>query len=441
MSNVLNDGRVLVAYMGEQEALSFFRRRCLFEGDPEEGGRKLYAKFSPVASKLPKSSTKVRVRSFEPRVLHYMEKVPMGRILSEAVRGLPWSFKKVEIDGLICIQKHINLSYVDMISRGCDFKKEENLVDICFTDRFLNRTSAVSQVTETEYKVSADGDDLMVLGAKSSYDEAEKTRTVSIEVGWGVPAVLIVKLGDRFYLQNGCHRVYALRARGITYVPAVLVEGETYANLGSPGQPGFFSESLTTSKTPPTFAAFFSDRLSAKVKMRPRHTMITVSAQVLKTPSEDAFSKRAKPTASVRKVGEAAVEDVDVISEGWNVYSLSDGNILKVRQLVKGVGRSKDGNGAAVMTAAQTPAIVSIIPEDLGTPGNRDFTIAELESSVAEPDVEFEALKEPVNEYLTENGLRFNFRLKLTKVSKTSKFDRDGVPIYLIKTESQIESV
>jgi hypothetical protein len=435
MSNVLNEGRVLLAYMGEQEALSFLRRRCVFEGDPEEERRKLYGKFSAVASKLPRSSTKVRVRDFDPRTKEYLKKVPTDRILSEAVRGLGWSFKKVEIDGLICIQKHVNLSYVEMISRGCDFTKEEDLVDICFTDRFLNRASSVTKVGENEYKVSADGDDLMLLGARSTYDEAAKTRTVSVEVGWGVPAVLVVKVGEKYFLQNGCHRVYALKARGIPYVPCVLVEGETYANLGNPGQPGFFSESLTMSKTPPTFAGFFSDRLSATVKLRPRHTLITVSAQVMKTPSEDAFSNRATQS---KTRGESGIEDVEAISEGWNVYSLSDGNTLKVRQLVRGVGRSKD-KGKAVFTASQTSPIVSVIPRALGTPASRDYSNTELESSVAEAKVGFEAVTEPVNEYVTESGLRFNAKLRLTGVSRTSRFDRDGVPIYLIKTESQIE--
>jgi hypothetical protein len=442
MSHVLNDGRVLVAYMDEQEATSFLRRRCVFDGDPDEEARKLYARFSSVASKLPRSSTKVRVKDFEQGIKDYLKKVPTDRIRSEAVRGLGWSFKKVEIDGLICIQKHINLSYVKMISQGCDFKKEEDLVDICFTDRFLNRSSAVSKMAENEYKVSADGDDLMILGSSSSYDERAKTRTVSTEVGWGVPSVLVVKLGEKYILQNGCHRVYALRAKGMQFVPCVLVEGETYANLGSPGQPGFFSESLTMSKTPPTFAAFFSDKLSAKVKMRPRHTLITISAQVLKTPTEDAFSKRVPPVApSGGKDGGAGVEDVEVVSEGWNVYSLSDGNILKVRQLVRGIGHSKDSRGKGVLTASQTQPIVGVIPKALGIPGNRDFGSPELESSVVEADVEFEKVKEPVNEYVTESGLRFNFVLRLTRVSRTSKFDRDGVPIYLIKTESQIEPI
>jgi hypothetical protein len=94
-----------------------------------------------------------------------------------------------------------------------------------------------------------------------------------------------------------------------------------------------------------------------------------------------------------------------------------------------------------VLTVSQTPPIVAVIPRALGTPGNRDFGGPELDSSVVEADVEFEKVKEPVNEYATESGLRFNFVLRLTRVSRTSKFDRDGVPIYLIKTESQIDSV
>jgi hypothetical protein len=442
LSHILNDGRVLAAYMGQQEAMSFFRRRGVFEGDSEEQARKLYARFASVAENLPKSNTKVGVRDFDPEIKEYLKKVPMDRIKSEAVRGLAWSFKEVEIDGLICFQKHINLSYVEMISRDCDFKNERDLVDICFTDRFLNRTSTVVKVAENQYNVSADGDDLMLLGSDSSYDKEERTRTISVEVGWGVPSVQVVKLGKRFILQNGCHRVYALRAKGIRFVPCVLIEGETPANVGNPGQPGFFSETLVMSKTPPTFAGFFSDRLSATIKMRPRHTMITVSAQVQKTPSEEAFSTRESLAAlDNKKGGRARIEDVEVMTEGWNVYSLADGNILKIRQLVRGVGSSKDPSGKVAMTVSQTPLLVSVIPKALGTPADRDYSPPELKSSVVEEDMKFKKVKEPANEYSTESGLRFIFRLELTGVSRTSKFDRDGIPVYLLRTSTTIEQV
>lgn len=439
MAQVLNDGRVLVAYMGEQEAISFFRRRAVFEGDQEEQGRKLYAKFAPVAEKLPKSSTNVRERELSPEIKEYLKTLPMDRTRDEAIRGLSWSFKKVEIDGLICFQKHVNLSYVKMISKNCDFTKEKDLIDICFTDRFLNRDSTTVKVAENQYNVGADGDDLMLLGSRSSHDDVAKTQTISMEVGWGVPSVQVVKLGKRYILQNGCHRVYALRARGIPFVPCVLIEGKTLANAGNPGQPGFFSDSLITSKTAPTFAAFFSDELSATLKMRPRHTMITVIANIQKTPSDLAPSPSLHPpTHSDRRDG-AKIEDVEVVTEGWNVYSLSDGNVLKVRQLVKGVGRARDREGNVITSVLQTRVFVSVIPKTLGTPASRDYSQPELKSSVVEEKVGFTPLKEPDNEYSTESGMRFSCRLVLDKVSKTGKFDRDGIPLYLLETSTIIE--
>jgi hypothetical protein len=439
LSHTLNDGRILVAYMGEQEAMSFFRRRGVFEGDTEAEGRRLYAKFAKVAENLPKLKTKVRVKDFGPEFKDYLGKIPMDRIKSEAVRGLPWSFKKVEIDGLINFQKHVNLSYVEMISKGCDFSNEKDLIDICFTDRFLNRTSTAVKVAENQYNVSADGDDLMLLGTDSVLNKDSKTRTISVEVGWGVPSVQVVKLGGKYILQNGCHRVYALRAKGVLFVPCVLIEGQTPANVGNPGQPGFSSEGLVMSDTPPTFAAFFSDKLSATIKMRPRHTMITVSAQVQKTPSDTA-PLRTEPTMPLTgKKGQPGIEDVEPVKEGWNVYSLSDGNTLKIRQLVRGVGSSKDQSGKPVFRVSQTPVLVSVIPKALGTPADRDYSPPELRSAIVEQDVNFTKVSEPANQYRTQSGMRFVTKLGLTRVSRTSKFDRDGIPIYMLETSSSIE--
>jgi hypothetical protein len=254
-----------------------------------------------------------------------------------------------------------------------------------------------------------------------------------------VPSVQVVKLGNKYILQNGCHRVYALRAKGVLSVPCVLIEGETPANVGNPGQPGFFSESLMMSDTAPTFAAFFSDKLSATIKMRPRHTMITVSAQVQKTPSDNAPSRTEPTIPPTGKKGQSGIEDVEPVNEGWNVYSLSDGNTLKIRQLVRGVGRSKDDSGNPVFKVSQTPVLVSVIPKALGTPADRDYTQAELRSAVVEQDVKFTKVSEPVNEYKTERGMSFVTKLGLTRVSRTSKFDRDGIPVYMLETSSSIE--
>lgn len=440
MPQLLNEGRVLIGYMSEPEALSFLRRRCVFEGDREERIREVYSGYAKTAAKPPRLSTSVRVRDFDEKTHAYLtDNVPTDRIRSGALRGLPWSFKEVEIDGLVCAQKYVNLSYVAMISKGCDFSNRKDLVDICLTDRFLNRESIIRRVRETEYQVGADGDDLRVLRLTENYDEKDGSRVVSVRVGWGMASTLVVKVGEKYYLKNGSHRVYALRSNGVKFVPCVLVEGKTYANVGLPGQPGFFGESLVTSDRAPTFAAYFSDKLSGSFSMRPRHTLITVTASVLKTPSDETLAKELElPTT---KTKDRAIEDVDIVREGWNVYSLSDGNVLKMRQLVKGVGRLKQRDGRVLAAVSQTPVSLSVIPEALGTPSHRDYGQAELRASIEEENVKFKVVEEPANEYATKGRLHFIMRLKLVKVSRTNKFDRDGLPIYLVKTESRLEQL
>jgi hypothetical protein len=72
-------------------------------------------------------------------------------------------------------------------------------------------------------------------------------------------------------------------------------------------------------------------------------------------------------------------------------------------------------------------------------PGDRDYGQPELKSSVTDADVKFKIVERSVNEYLTESGLRFKLELELTNVSKTSKLDRDGIPIYIVDTKTKVE--
>lgn len=41
-------------------------------------------------------------------------------------------------------------------------------------------------------------------------------------IGYGIPAINVLRVGPRLVLNNGFHRVYALRSAGVSHIPVVV---------------------------------------------------------------------------------------------------------------------------------------------------------------------------------------------------------------------------
>ena len=61
-------------------------------------------------------------------------------------------------------------------------------------------------------------------------------------------------------------------------------------------------------------------------------------------------------------------------------------------------------------------------------------TKKELQSSVVKDDIKAKIVREDWNSYKLENGMVVQIRNVLVNVSRTSKFDSKGIPIYLVDT-------
>ena len=104
--------------------------------------------------------------------------------------------------------------------------------------------------TGTGIFVRSDDLNVRILDAK-----AEKTagETWTTKIVWGAttPLVSVVRYNGRFYLNNGYHRAHGLRLAGLTHMPCVLVEANSWSDFIDPRNV-VFSESLLTSGDPPT---------------------------------------------------------------------------------------------------------------------------------------------------------------------------------------------
>jgi hypothetical protein len=119
------------------------------------------------------------------------------------------------------------------------------------------------------------------------------------------------------------------------------------------------------------------------------------------------------------------------ISEGWSVYQLADGSVLRGRIIVLKIMKPKPNEYAF---KASTVFTVDAPTELRGPPSNERFSPEELEKFIVEEDIEFKPLKEEWNIFEV-NDERLFIKLVVSKVSRTNKYDADGEPIYVISSQ------
>jgi len=129
--------------------------------------------------------------------------------------------------------------------------------------------------------------------------------------------------------------------------------------------------------------------------------------------------------------------------EDWNLYKLEDGSLLRARVILSGVladdlkkieENIKEGKKPELKLRFRSNRIFAVEspPELRGPPDFNRYTTEELRSFVVKEDLDFETIKEVWNVYELENGIIIKLRLSPINISKTSKFDSGGMPLYLI---------
>jgi len=130
-------------------------------------------------------------------------------------------------------------------------------------------------------------------------------------------------------------------------------------------------------------------------------------------------------------------EDFEIEKEGWNIYRLSDGTLLKLRQVL--LTLKTDPSTQSVMPNFSN-LLMAVMPAPglKGQPSSEQYTPGELSNSVVEKNMKCETVQETANEYRTKGGLKLILRTSSVTVDRTNKFDSTGYPVYLVNTHLEI---
>jgi hypothetical protein len=84
----------------------------------------------------------------------------------------------------------------------------------------------------------------------------------AVVIGFGLPAghLNVGRYQGRYYLRNGYHRVAGLIRAGVTTLPAVVTEAESFQHMALGN--GTFTEEITGWSAPPLLGDFWDDTVS-----------------------------------------------------------------------------------------------------------------------------------------------------------------------------------
>lgn len=127
-------------------------------------------------------------------------------------------------------------------------------------------------------------------------------------------------------------------------------------------------------------------------------------------------------------------EEFSVAQEPWCSYELEDGTLLKCRFVLMKVGRIYTGRTPAGAQVSQQTLVVTEVPRRLHGPPGTPLPVTELQKFIEKDNLEFQQVSRGPSIYVLGDGRMVTAQLELQKVARTSVFDNEGNPQYLVTT-------
>jgi len=221
-------------------------------------------------------------------LLHEALKNPLIR---HSFNTVPSEIAYVELDRLVVYQHHIDLTHVEALKQQLGSSPSDaEIFRVCLPNAPPRSAAKWSRVHKDTFVFTGPSDDMRFLGAMSLNPEnitdyappGNMVGIVGLAVGFGSNFVNAIYAENRLILNNGSHRVYALRSLGITHVPCIVQHARSREELGVlastavTGAPNFFLQD----PRPMMVKDYFDPRLRKVMAVRRRLRQVTVKFSV-----------------------------------------------------------------------------------------------------------------------------------------------------------------
>lgn len=230
----------------------------------------------------------IRLDPIPDQYLPRLKAIASDELFRKTFANIPISFSLIEIDKLVAPQRTVNLNYMDrLMTRYPKTPTLDDLLEICVSPKREMDPIQHLEIGPNTHVFSSPNSDIRFLGAfvKNLTEEDLKyavagglpASAVIAFIGYGGAPVNVLKAGKRVILNNGFHRVYALRSLGIKTVP-VVVQNVSNVQLEFPPQvAGLPKEYLLNVPRPVLMKDFYDPDFSITLKVRERIKMVTLS--------------------------------------------------------------------------------------------------------------------------------------------------------------------
>jgi len=200
-----------------------------------------------------------------------------------------WSVGIVEIDKLIAGQRAVNLDHVAKIVASFPQKLTlDDTIQICLSPIRSLAPIQHLELGPNTHVFSSPSTDLRFLGAfpkkltdgDLAYAQMGGIPVAAIVsfVGYGASPVNVYIAGNRVVLNNGFHRVYALRSRGVDRIPVIMQHAHNVQMEFPPQVAGLPREYLLGHPRPVLMKDFFVNEFTTTLKVQNRIRLVTVQA-------------------------------------------------------------------------------------------------------------------------------------------------------------------
>lgn len=217
-----------------------------------------------------------------------LDRIAENKLFQRTFGNLPVQFGLVEIDKIIAAQRTVNLDYVGRLVRH--FPKEpttEELVEICLSPvREIDPIQHL-EIGPNTHVFSSPNSDIRFLGAfvKDLADDDLRyavmgglpAAAIIAFVGYGGASINAIEANGRIILNNGFHRVFALRSIGVERIPMVLQVVRNAQLEMPPHVAGLPRDYLLGHPRPVLLKDFFEPGFVVTLKVKDRMRMVTVA--------------------------------------------------------------------------------------------------------------------------------------------------------------------
>jgi len=124
--------------------------------------------------------------------------------------------------------------------------------------------------------------------------------------------------------------------------------------------------------------------------------------------------------------------DFEVIREPWHKYELNDNTIIKTKYVLTTLNKTQKDEKPNYAIDGQAITVVLPAVESKGPQDPAQYTGDDYKKAIIQDDVKYNTLDEEWYEYIVDDGTKLKLKMTVIGISKTSKFNKKGDPVYIV---------